>query len=93
MKSLWIVSVSVLQQGCCALGRRCSRFASGSLAASLNFVIATNTSVGIETVSPDRALGSTTPNWWSLLCPNPNTTPLIVIMTPWLLPRAIDCIL
>jgi hypothetical protein len=56
---------------------------SGSLVAPLNFVTATNTSVGVETVSPDRALGSTTPNWWSLLHPNPNMALLIITMTPW----------
>jgi hypothetical protein len=56
---------------------------SSNLTTLLNFVTAVNTSVGVKIVSPDRALGSTTPNWWSLLHPNPNTAPDIVTMMPW----------
>ena len=55
----------------------------GSLATPFNFVTRANNSMGIKTVSSDRALGSTTPNWWLMLRPNPNTAPLIVTMMPW----------
>jgi hypothetical protein len=65
----------------------------GNFAVPLNFVIAPNTSVGVKTVSPNRALGSTTPNQWPLLHPNPNTAPLIVTIVSWLYPEVIDCIL
>jgi hypothetical protein len=82
----------LFNQGWCALGRSNS-FSSSSLAALLNFVIATNTSMGVKTVSFDRALGSTTPNWWQLFHPNPKTAPFIVTMTLWYKPEAIDCIL
>jgi hypothetical protein len=65
-----------LCQDWCAPGHY-SSLPLGSLAALLNFVIVANTSVG-----SDRALGST-PNWWLLLHPNPNTAPLIVTMILW----------
>jgi hypothetical protein len=56
---------------------------SSNLAAPLSFDIALNTSVGVETILSHRALGSTTPNWWSLLDPHPNMAPLIVTMMLW----------
>jgi hypothetical protein len=59
-----------------------------------DFVTAANTSVGSNTsISSDRALGSTTPNCWLSFNPNLNIAPLVVTMTLWLRPEAIDCIL
>jgi hypothetical protein len=78
-----------LHQGWCAPGYYNS-LPSGSLTTPLKFVTAANTSVGVKTMSSDRVLGSPTPNWWSLLLPNPNTAPLIVTMMPWKSPEAIE---
>ena len=66
---------------------------SSSLPTPLTFVIIANTLLGVEIISPNRALGSTTPNWRLLLHPNPNMAPFIVTMTLWLVPEAIDYIL
>jgi hypothetical protein len=37
---------------------------SDSLAFPLNFITVAKTSVGVEIISPNRVLESTTPNWW-----------------------------